>query len=121
MGLVFSHGDLCSSSYGGFYRFKKVLAQEAGIDLLKMAKYGGNQSWDEINDPLKPFFENRDEYDGGGLTPMECLTVKRRIQELADCWCDEKGFEPHCWKQFAMRLATGMAEAAFLGDHFYWC
>ncbi len=119
MGVDFSHGCF-RMSYGGFAALLADLAAEAGIVVAKMEGYGGNRSWDEIDDPLKPLFINRDEYGGGSLTPRQSLEAKRRIRELAGRWSEGRKGRPHSFKGHAFRLAECMSEAAFLGERFEW-
>jgi hypothetical protein len=119
MGVDFSHGDF-TMSYGGFRVLLEDLASEAGICLVTMHGFGGDRSWDEIDDPLRPLFTTRDQYGGGTVSPYDSLLVKRRIQELATRWSDKRADRPHRHKPHALRLATALSEAAFLGERFQW-
>jgi len=48
------------------------------------------------------------------------MAIKRRIEELASRWSESIPKSPHVRKGPAMRLAEGMALAAFLGEPFHW-
>lgn len=119
MALRFTHGDF-TMSYGGFEALLEALAREAGIHLPGMERYGGERSWEDVDDPLVPFFVNRDEYGGGWLTAEQCLAASRRMRELADRWSDERRDKPHTFKSSALKTAGALAEAAFLGERFEW-
>lgn len=117
MGVSFSHCDF-GLTYGLFNQIRKDLAREAGIPLGRMQGYGGAGPWDEITDPLVPFLRAPD--TDGSLTPEQCLACKRRIQELASRWSPSSKKSPHVRKDLVMRLAEGMALAAYLGEMFDW-
>jgi hypothetical protein len=55
----------------------------------------------------------------GAIPTEKCLSVKRRIEELASRWSAEKEPDKYA-RQLAFALANGMAKAAFLGEDFSW-
>lgn len=116
MGLDFSHCDL-RMSYGSFSVLRGKLAHEAGIDLRTMAGYGGDRSWDSVDDALVPLLASYDEYGGGEISKEHCLSVKRRVEELAMHWSSKSEQNAREW---AFALAHAMAKAAFLGESFHW-
>lgn len=100
MGVDFSHCD-AHWSYSGFDSFRMNLASQIGINLDEMMGYGGDRSWDEIDDPIKPLLNHSD--CDGVLTPEECKIVYPRLKELIKSWDDNNRD-----KQKAMELIKGM-------------
>lgn len=104
MGLRFSHGD-AQWSYHGFGNFRKRLANEIGIDLMRMDGFMDNGiPWDKIIDPIVPLLNHSD--CEGYLSAEECASVAPRLRELVSAWDEDHD------KNRALDLANGMDEAA---------
>lgn len=86
MGLNFSPGN-AHWSYSGFNRFRVKLAKEIGIDLSNMIGFGGEGSWEEVRDPIKPLLFHSD--CDGKLTVSECMVIYPRLLELIEHWDDD--------------------------------
>lgn len=68
-------------SYVGFMGLRIRLSNLIGItNLMDMAGFGGDISWDTVIDPLKPFLNHSD--CDGELTPEECEMIYPRLEEL---------------------------------------
>lgn len=118
MGIDFSH---CGAhwSYSGFHRFRRKLAQDAGLnDLNRMQGFGGwgGQSrgevpWDTVTDPLAPLLHHSD--CNGTLSPEECASIAPRLREIVEKWPDdlEWGYD----RSQGLELARGMEKAARKG------
>lgn len=113
MGCDFSHGDF-RMSYGGFAALRETLAREAGLPLHYMDS-GESKPSQGIDDPLLPLLTAFDEHGGGAVAAEHCLALQRRIRELAARW-SVTDFK----RERAEQLAHAIAEAAFLGEDFYW-
>ncbi|MGG1659520.1 hypothetical protein [Brevibacillus sp. NRS-1366] len=85
MGLDFSHCE-ARWAYSGFHRFRRRLAEMIGFDLESMKGFGGERSWDEIEDPIVPFLNHSD--CDGILTAVECSLVYPRLEQLIQHWND---------------------------------
>ena len=114
MGCDFSHGDL-RMSYGGFAALREKLAREAGLPLDKIGNDVDAVLRSGMDDPLVPLLATYDEHGGGQVAAKYCLALQRRIRELAAQWSEYD----HS-RELAERLAHAVAEAAFLGEDFYW-
>lgn len=77
----------CSWSYSGFNAFRKRLAKEINIELDNMDGFGGDISWDTVNDPIKPLLHHSD--CEGELSPDDCEIVYPRLLELVENWLDD--------------------------------
>ncbi len=148
MGIGFSHGE-AQWAYSGFTHFRKLVAEEISLDLYTMEGYFTDEerrkildepfllqkrSWDEIDDPLVPFFIASDVR--GLLTPEECRVIAPRLRELIKDWPDtmkavatdpEKavamGYKaemeyPSHDKANGYLLIEGMEQAAEAGENF---
>lgn len=104
MGIDFSH---CGAhwSYSGFHRFRERLATAIGFELDGMAGFGGTQSWDSVNDPIKDLLDHSD--CDGDLSPEQCKIIAPRLREMVMAWPDDD-YD----KQSALALADGMDAAA---------
>ncbi len=82
-------------SYGGFHRFRQLLAAEDGIDLEAMAgfrdvhDFSGNppppgKPWSEVSTTLAPLLNHSD--CDGELTPDECTQILPRLKEVRVTW-----------------------------------
>ena len=79
-------------SYGGFHRFRKMLASEEGFALETMAGFtdlmaddgGSGRAWDTVATTLKPLL-NHSDWDGE-LTPDECMAILPRLKEIRVTW-----------------------------------
>lgn len=117
MGLDFSHTD-AHWSYGGFNRFRTVLARHEGIDLDRMEGFRrrGDErprlAWDATTTPLRPLLDHSD--CDGELTPEECSQVAPRLREVVSAlW--QPGDHDH---DAGLALADGMEAAATAGELF---
>jgi len=119
MGLDFDKSD-AQWSYGGFNRFRKMLAETVGIDLEKMEGFGSPPykgiSWDGIDDEIIPLLNHSD--CEGELTAQECKQVAPRLREIASQW--EDGAYNHD-KVNALILADSMAKCAQDGEPLIFC
>lgn len=113
MGLDFSN---CSArwSYSGFNAFRRSLGAEIGLDLDEMEGFGGNKSWELVNDPIVPFLAHSD--CDGELSPKECGQVGPRLRELVE-HLPEKDYN----RKNALMLVEAMAECAKSGDSLIFC
>ena len=118
MGCDFSHCNF-RMSYGGFASLREKLAREAGLQLHDMEGYGGTRPWDGIEDPLVALLSANDEYGGGEIPARDCLSLHRRIRELASRWSHPNHLD-HTWQEQALALAHAIGEAALLGETFFW-
>jgi hypothetical protein len=80
-------------SYGGFHRFRQLLAAEDGIDLERMAGFTDDFSgkpappgkpWSEVATTLAPLLNHSD--CDGELTPDECIQIMPRLKEIRVTW-----------------------------------
>jgi hypothetical protein len=83
MGLNFKGSD-ASWSYSGFNEFRRRLGNEIGIDLKKMAGFGGVIPWNTIKDPLVPFLNHSD--CEGHLSAGKLKRIVPRLQEIINKW-----------------------------------
>lgn len=103
MGLNFRDSDV-SWSYSGFNDFRRRLAASIGIDLDEMERFGGDQPWSTVDDPIVPFLDHSD--CEGELTPEECLQVAPRLREIVTAWETESAAN---WdRSQALELADDM-------------
>ena len=75
-------------SYGGFHRFRTLLASEEGFDLEYMQGFyeGGGEArpWSDVNTTLAPLLNHSD--CDGELTPAECTAILARLKEIRVTW-----------------------------------
>jgi hypothetical protein len=82
-------------SYGGFHRFRTLLAAEDAIDLENMAGFTGTLDfsgdppppgipWDAVTTTLAPLLSHSD--CDGELTPAECSAILPRLKEIRLKW-----------------------------------
>ena len=132
MGLDFINGDDAHWSYSGFNSFRRRLAKEIGIDLDEMQGFGhlngkpGWRSWDEVDDPIKPFLMHSD--CDGEMSPEECLQVGPRLREIVSSWPAAVALSlyggtilPEHDKVNALKLADAMEENAREGKTLIFC
>lgn len=78
-------------SYGGFSRFRRLLAAEEGIDLDRMAGFGlpadEATPWNTVTTPLHPLLDHSD--CDGELSPEECAQVAPRLKEICEAWSED--------------------------------
>lgn len=110
MGIDFSH---CGAhwAYSGFNKFRERLAEKIGFDLRKMAGFDGDQSWDTMNDDIKPLLNHSD--CDGFLSPEVCKFVYPRLLQLISDW-DDNDYD----KQMGVELAKGMKTATERNEDF---
>ncbi|MFD9868535.1 hypothetical protein ACFXI8_27200 [Streptomyces niveus] len=60
-------------SYAGFNQFRRRLAEHIGIDLNQMDGYGGGDSWDAVDSPLRHLLDHSD--CDGELSPEQAAEV----------------------------------------------
>jgi len=100
MGLDFIGSDV-HFSYSGFHFFRIELAKSIGIDLEKMEGFGGNISFDTVNDGIKDFLNHSD--CDGYLNPSQMKQIIPRLREIVNTWEDSD------WeKERALKLANDM-------------
>lgn len=107
MGIDFSHCD-ASWAYSGFMAFRKRLAQEIGIDLMKMEGFTDDDKalkWSKVQDPIKHILDHSD--CEGTLSPTKCALVAPRLLELISGW-PKNDYD----REMATELAKGMKLAA---------
>lgn len=83
MGLDFTAAcvdNLPHWSYGGFNHFRIKLAEQIGINLNGMDRFGGNKSWDDIDHPIKSLLHHSD--CDGELTPDECKQIAKELRNV---------------------------------------
>lgn len=77
-------GPWAQFAYGGFHRFRCMLASEDGIILDAMAGFGGELPWDGVTSALAPLLNHPD--NEGDLTPAECREILPRLGEIKAKW-----------------------------------
>lgn len=102
MGLDFSHSD-AHWSYGGFHRFRTLIASSIGISLNNMQGFKDNGlPWSSIKDPLRDFLYHSD--CDGELSPTQCSLIGKRLVEVCSNWED-------CFdKEMGLKLGNDMIE-----------
>jgi len=111
MGVAFSHCDF-GIGYGALYALQERIASEAGINLKKV--HSETFLLERSHDPLVHFLRCLDGH--GTVRSEDCISVKRRIEELVARFSVK---ERHA-RELALALANGMSKAAFLGEDFSW-
>jgi len=84
-------------SYGGFHRFRALLAAEDGIDLEAMEGFTEmfdlrktappGRPWQEAGTTLTPLLNHSD--CDGELTPDECTRILPRLKEIRVKWAGD--------------------------------
>lgn len=92
-------------SYSGFACFRRWLARQIGIDLDKMAGFGGKRSWEGIDDPLVALLNHLD--CQGKILPKACRLAASRLFEILED-LDDPEEEQNI--DFAWQLAELMEE-----------
>lgn len=113
MGLDFSHGE-AHWSYSGFHRFRVELAAAIGVDLDQMQGFGGEISWENVNNPIIPLLNHSD--CDGELSPEECRQIAPKLKEIVSNW-PEDDYD----RRQAERLAEAMETCANEGDALEFC
>jgi hypothetical protein len=103
MGLDFSHG-YAHWGYSGFMNFRRMLAEQIGINLDDMKGFGGSTSFNNFKDDIIPLLDHSD--CDGELSIEECKKISLRLRELVSKWNDDDRD-----KQKAIELAEGMEMA----------
>ena len=78
-----------------------------------MEGFGGDTSWDEIQDPLVPLLSISD--CGGEISPQDCPFVANRLMEMVTASPDDP---QDYWKVRAVEVAEAMQIAAAKGQVF---
>ena len=117
MGLDFS-GSEVHFSYGGFARFRCVIARKAGLNLDHMIGFGGATKWDSFKDPIK-YLLNHSDCDGK-ITAKQCALCGPRLLEIAEM--DDPDPE---WKEWiqpsAKQLGDDMIHCGQFGEPLEFC
>ncbi|WP_267379428.1 hypothetical protein, partial [Bacillus sp. GM_Baccil_2] len=100
MGLDFNLSEV-RWGYISFGNFRRKLAKEIDLDLDAMIGFGGDFSWDLVEDDIKEFLNHSD--CEGELTPEQCKVIAPRLIELVSGWSDD---DPD--KEKALELADDM-------------
>lgn len=103
MGLNFSHTE-ASWSYGGFMEFRKRLANQIGVNLDRMAGFGGKRSWTTVKDSIKLLLNHSD--CDGTLSLGQCRKIAPRLRKLVSSWPNDDYDKVN-----ALELADGMEKA----------
>ena len=115
VGVDLSHGDV-HFSYRNFNCFRRKLALEICVEPSEMEGFGGETSWDEIQDPLVPLLSISD--CGGEISPQDCPFVANRLMEIVTASPDAP---QDYWKVRAIEVAEAMQIAADKGQVFRLC
>ena len=106
MGLYLSCG--VKFSYGGFNKFRCMLAKEINIDLNDMKGFGGDKLFSTINDNIKYLLEHSD--CDGYIEPKECGLIAPRLRELTKEWEYSIDEDIRWYREQAIYLAEGMED-----------
>lgn len=79
MGLDTSH-NAWHGPYSSFGDFRKNLAKHLGINLLEMEGFGGDISFDTIDDDVKILLDHSD--CDGNISPDDCKKLAVRLREI---------------------------------------
>ncbi|MFW6219834.1 MAG: hypothetical protein ACOCZ5_01340 [bacterium] len=116
MGIDFSHGD-AHWSYGGFHRFRILIAENCNINLSEMEGFGGTKSWENIDDPIVPFLYHSD--CDGKLSPKECKMIIPRLRELIKMIPEEDQYQYDI--TMGLELVEGMTLASSCNEDLIFC
>lgn len=104
MPLEFSHSK-ATWNYFGFMDFRRLLANQVGIDLGTMRGFNGDGEWPSpLNEPIIDLLNHSD--CDGNLSPEQCEAIAPRLRELASNLAD-----PY-HRAMGLMLAEGMEAAA---------
>lgn len=106
MGLDLSCG--VSFSYGGFAQFRRELAKEIDVKLDEMEGFGGEKSFEKIEDAIKYFLDHSD--CDGELEPKYCKLIAPRMKEIADKWIKSNDEDLEYYGEKALAIYEGMIE-----------
>lgn len=105
MGLDVSH-DAWSGAYSRFGRFREALAATIGLELHKMAGFGGTRSFSDLpHDALHTLIDHSD--CDGEIAWKDCEPLAKRLREVAPLL----PVDHEDWKQRALQFAEGCEEA----------
>ena len=119
MGIDFCVGEdhqACEAhwSYIGFMRFRKDLAREILLDLESFDNFGGERSWEDVDDPITKLLNHSD--CDGDISAEDCKVVAPRLRELVAAWDDSDHDKIN-----ALKLADGIDLAAKRGVRLEFC
>jgi hypothetical protein len=111
MGICFSHGT-ANWSYNGFGKYREIIAEGIGVELTLMEGFGGDISWDTVNDDIVPFLNHGD--SEGILTHHELKIIIPRLFEIITNYVYLDDYD----KSQSIALIHGMVEAVMKEEVF---
>lgn len=79
MGLDTTHNAF-HGPYSSFGQFRTKLAEHIGITLADMEGFGGNKSFDMVEDDVKILLDHSD--CDGEISPADCAKLSKRLDEI---------------------------------------
>lgn len=77
-------GSEANWGYQGFNKMRERLAVKIGINLRQMDGFGGDISWDGIEDDVLPLLNHSD--CDGSISYKDCARVAKRLKVLIKDW-----------------------------------
>lgn len=102
MVLKFSFGK-AEFTTAEFYKFRSMICDSAGIEMIKMVAFGGTIKWDK-KDPLTALLYHSDH--DGSLTKEQCTKIIPVLKTMITKW--EKGNQ---YREKGLQLVKGMEAA----------
>lgn len=95
-----------SFSYGGFNRFREMLAKEIGYNLDDFEGFGGDKSFKEMKDDIKWLLDHSD--CDGHITPKRCGRIAPRLRDITKTWEKCGDSDKEWYRDMAVYLAEDM-------------
>lgn len=101
-------------SYRGFNSFRKRLAKEVGVELDEMNGFGGEKTWETVENPIALLLHHSD--CEGFLSCYACEKIYPELLKIIKSWPDED-FD----KITAIELVNAMKECAVESNNLIFC